>query len=196
MTGSTQHSYAFMGFDSRLRLRHRSGSRHLKNSGTNPSGSELSVVEPILTCWGQAKCVILCDFPIKLKHSSKGEHNPLWKSPLSYHDCMILHMQLYIYICIYIYIYTYWAEPSTFLYIHIYIYIYTYMHTYVEDFPSGVYYCSFSGMYFWAHHCFDVLSGGFLGIMVTLCVLLGAWQLDSTQPVAGVGIGICWEVLT
>ena len=128
MTGSTQHSYAFMGFDSRLRLRHRSGSRHLKNSGTNPSGSELSVVEPILTCWGQAKCVILCDFPIKLKHSSKGEHNPLWKSPLSYHDCMILHMQLYIYMCIYIYIYTYWAEPSTFLYIHIYIYIHTCIH--------------------------------------------------------------------
>ena len=121
MTGSTQHSYAFMGFDSRLRLRHRSGSRHLKNSGTNPSGSELSVVEPILTCWGQAKCVILCDFPIKLKHSSKGEHNPLWKSPLSYHDCMILHMQLYIYI------YTYWAEPSTFLYIPIYIYIHAYI---------------------------------------------------------------------
>ena len=29
------------------------------------------------------------------------------------------------------------------------------------------------GMYFWAHHCFDVLSGGLLGVAVTLSVLLG-----------------------
>lgn len=33
----------------------------------------------------------------------------------------------------------------------------------------------FGRMYFWAHHCFDVLSGGFLGVLVTLCVLHFQW---------------------
>ena len=138
-----------------------------------------------------------------------------------FYICIYIIIYIYIYVCIYIYIYytyvMYVYIECTYIYIYthtyvfVYTYIYIYIHTYVEDFPSGVYYCSFSGMYFWAHHCFDVLSGGFLGIMVALCVLLGAGQLDSTQPVAsegstyksmiviilaGVGIGICWEILT
>jgi len=33
----------------------------------------------------------------------------------------------------------------------------------------------FGRMYFWAHHCFDVLSGGLLGVVVTLSVLHFQW---------------------
>lgn len=42
------------------------------------------------------------------------------------------------------------------------------------------------GMYFWAHHCFDVLSGGLSGVVVTLSVLLGCSSFGGLEGKVGV----------